>query len=314
MHFHAYLPTYWDHYGSSTIEAAIVETARAAATLGFEGIWVNDEIVMPVDDQGANIGDQPVIEPLITLASLIHAAPRLTLGTAVVVLPQRHPVLVAKQAAALHIMSGGRLILGVGIGWHSLEFRLLGADFTHRAAITDEAIELMQALWREPIATYDGRFHHLEPASQPPLPPGGGPPIWIGGNSPAAIRRAARYGSGWLPFIHSGDPFANKVDDFRAGVALLRELTEGQPCPTIANMLYLRIERPDEPAVVKSTTPGMPSAFAGNPDAVAEHIDGYRQAGLEHALLLFESEDVDDLLRQMQVFAEQVAPRFADAG
>jgi hypothetical protein len=79
-------------------------------------------------------------------------------------------------------------------------------------------------------------------------------------------------------------------------------------------MLYLRVERPGEPAAVRSTTPWMPTPFAGSPDAVAAHLDGYRRAGLEYALCLFESEDLDDLLRQMRLFAEQVAPRLVDAG
>ncbi|MBA2555910.1 MAG: TIGR03619 family F420-dependent LLM class oxidoreductase, partial [Chloroflexi bacterium] len=255
-----------------------------------------------------------VIEPLVTLASLVQLVPHLKLGTTILVLPQRNAILVARQAAALDLLSGHRLILGVGIGHRAEDFALLGAHFAHRAAMTDEAIEVLQTLWREPVASYHGRFHQFDEVSMPPHPPDGGPPIWIGGNSPAAIKRAAKYGSGWPPFVHDQDPFANDLDDFRAGVALLRELTQGRPCPTIANMLYLRITRPDEPAVVRSTTPFMPSAFTGNAAAVAAHVEAHRQAGLEDALLLFESEALEDLLRQMQVFAEQVAPHVTDGG
>ena len=97
-------------------------------------------------------------------------------------------------------------------------------------------------------------------------------------------------------------------------MALLRDLTEGRD-PSIANMLYVRMERPDEPKTVRSTTPRVPaSVFTGNADAVAAHIEGYAEAGLEHALMVFDSESVDDLLRQMQTFAERVAPRFARSG
>ena len=307
MRFHAYLPTYWDDYGSSSIDAAITMAARAASEFGYEGVWANDVLV---HSAGPSVSDatQQLIEPLVTLASLVHLVPGLTLGTAVVVLPVRDPILVAKQATALHVLSGGRCVLGVGIGHRASEFEILGADFTQRAAVTDEAIEVMQTLWREPMASFHGRFHQFEAVSQAPRPPDGGPPIWIGGNTPPAVRRTARCGSGWLACF-------SELEEFRSRVALLRELTEGRDDPSIANMLYVRMERPDEPKTVRSTTPRLAaSAFTGNADAVAEHIERYADAGLDHALIVFESESVDDLLRQMQTFAEQVAPRFAGSG
>jgi probable F420-dependent oxidoreductase len=281
---------------------AIVEAAQAAEALGYDGVWTNDAIIMP----GALDADQ-TIEPLITLASLIHLVPRLRLGISVLVLPQRNPIVVAKQAAALDLLSGHRLILGVGIGHRAEEFALLEADYANRAAVTDESIEVLRVLWREPLATYHGQFHHFDGASMPPHPPDGGPPIWIGGNSLAPIRRAARYGDGWLPF--NCDP-----DALRAGATMLRDLTEGRECPTIANEFYFRIEKTDEPTAVRSTTPWMPESFAGSTDTVARHLDAYERAGLQYALCLFESEDLDDLLRQLRLFAEQVAPRFADSG
>jgi probable F420-dependent oxidoreductase len=313
LRFHAYLPTYWDHYGSESMDSAIVTAAKAAAELGYEGVWANDVLVHPA---GASVSDksQQLIEPLVTLASLLHLVPGLTLGTAVVVLPIRDPILVAKQATALHVLSGGRCVLGIGIGWREPEFEVLGADFKQRAAVTDEAIEVMQTLWREPVASYHGRFFDFDEVAQQPRPQGGGPPIWVGGNSPGAIRRTARYGRGWLAFVNDGDRFISDLEGFRSQVAVLRELTIGRQCPSIANMFYLRLERQDEPKAVRSTTPWAPGAFAGSADAVAEHLRGYGDAGLDDALMLFESESVDDLLRQMEVFAERVAPRFASAG
>jgi hypothetical protein len=97
-------------------------------------------------------------------------------------------------------------------------------------------------------------------------------------------------------------------------VATLRDLTRGRGCPTIANMFYLRIEKPDEPAIVQSTSPWVEGWFAGNADAMAEHLERYRQAGLEYALCAFESEGLDDLLRQLRLFTNRVAPQFTDAG
>ena len=300
MRFGAFLPTYWDDYGESPIHVAIQEAATAAEALGYEAVWANDQVI-GFSPAASALG----IEPLVTLASLVHLVPRLTLGIAVLVLPQRNTILVAKQAATLHLLSQQRLILGVGIGWRAEEFALLGANFADRAAVTDEAIEVMQTLWREPIARYHGQFHHFDAVSLPPHPADGGPPIWIGGNGAGAIRQAARYGSGWLPFVMD-------LDALRAGVATLRELTREHPCPTIANVFYFRITKPEEPAVVESTSPWVPTRFAGSPDAIAQYLEEYRQAGLEYALCSFESEDLDDLLRQMRIFAEQAMPQFAD--
>lgn len=307
MRFGAFLPTYWDDYGTSSMHVAIEEAAKAAEALGYEGVWANDMVIRPAAARRGTLAGGQVIEPFVTLASLIHLVPRLTLGTSVLVLPQRHPILVAKQAAALHLLSGGRLILGVGIGHRAAEFALLDAAFAHRAAVTDEALEVLQALWRELVARYHGRFHRFDAASLEPHPPGGGPPIWIGGDTPAAVRRTARYGSGWLPML-------TDLDTFRSGVTALQELTYGRQRPTIAHAFYFRITKPDEPAVVRSTTPWLPASVAGSPDMVAEHLERYRLAGLEYALCLFECEDLHDLLRQLRIFAEQVAPRFVAAG
>jgi probable F420-dependent oxidoreductase len=312
VRFHAYLPTYWDHYGSDSMESAILTAAKAAAELRYEGVWANDRLLDTSIEHGIEVGQ--LIEPLITLASLVHVAPALSLGTAVVVLPRRDPVLVAKQAAALHTLSGGRLILGVGIGHQPAEFAALGRSFSRRAEAAEEAIEVMQTLWNEPNASYHGQFSDFENVAQRPQPPGGGPPIWVGGNSRGAIGRAARHGSGWLAFVNDGDRYIRDLDGFRSQVARLHELTVGRPRPTVANMIYLRLERADEPKAMRSTTPGMPAAFTGTADAIAQHLSGYRDAGLDDALLVFESESVSDLLRQMEAFAERVAPRFVGAG
>jgi probable F420-dependent oxidoreductase len=293
------------------MDAAIVAAARAAAELEYQGVWANDKLLATADEQGIVAAN--LLEPLITLASLVHVASDLSLGTAVVVLPNRDPVLVAKQAAALHLLSGGRLILGVGIGHRPDEFAALGRSFSHRAGVTDEAIQIMQTLWRDSEASYHGRYFDFEHVAQNPQPPGGGPPIWVGGNSEGAVRRAARHGSGWLAFVNDGDLFVRDLEGFRSQVALLQDLTVEREPVTVANMFYLRLERPNEPRRVRSTTPGAPPAFAGDANAVAQHLGGYADAGVDDALLLFESESVDDFLRQMDVFARRVAPTLANA-
>ena len=148
MQFGAHLPTYWTDYGTSNMRVAIEEAAKAAEALGYTAIWANDSVMVPAgfSFQGHVTDKFQVIEPLITLASLVHLVPRIKLGTHVLVLPQRNAIIVAKQVAALDLLSESRLILGVGVGWRAEEFKLLNADFEHRGALADESIEVMRTL------------------------------------------------------------------------------------------------------------------------------------------------------------------------
>ena len=226
------------------------------------------------------------------------------LGTHVVVLPQRNAIIVAKQVAALDLLSESRLILGVGVGWRAEEFKLLNADFEHRGALADESIEVMRTLWREPVASFHGQFYDFSDALFLPKPVGGSLPIWVGGLTAPAIRRAARVGDAWIPW-------GPGLDEFKAGVASLRELTQGRRCPMLAATVNLRIDNPGKPAG-PTKSDQIPITCAGSPDAIAHYLDQYRQAGLEYTLCGFNAESVDDLLRQMRIFAEQIAPQFAE--
>lgn len=306
MQFGVHLPTYWTDYGTSTMRVTIEEAAKAAEALGYAAVWANDSVMVPAGFryQGHITDTFQVIEPLITLASLIHLVPRIKLGTHVLVLPQRDAIIVAKQVAALSLLAQNRLILGVGVGWRAEEFKLLSADFERRGAVADEALEVMRTLWREPVASFHGQFYDFADALFLPKPDEGGPPIWVGGLSPAAIRRTARIGDGWLPW-------GPALDEFKAGVASLRTLTQGRLCPLLAATVNLRIDNPGQPAGPTKSS-HIPITCAGGPDEIAHYLDQYRQAGLEYALCGFNAESVNDLLRQMHIFAEQVAPRFAE--
>ena len=306
MQFGAHLPTYWNDYGSSNMRVAIEETAKAAEALGYTAIWANDSVMVPAGFRfhGRDVDNFQVIEPLITLASLVHLVPRIKLGTHVLVLPQRNAIIVAKQVAALDLLSQSRLIFGVGVGWRAEEFKLLNADFERRGALADESIAVMRTLWREPVASFHGQFYDFADAQFAPKPVSGGPPIWVGGSSAAAVRRAARIGDAWIPW-------GPGLDEFKAGVASLRELTQGRQCPLLAATVNLRIDNPGKPAG-PTKSDHIQITCAGGPDEIAHYLDQYRQAGLEYALCGFNAESVDDLLRQMRIFAEQIAPQFAE--
>lgn len=188
--------------------------ARFAEEIGFESLWSIEHVVIPAgytsaypySDDGRfgwpETLDYP--DPLPWLATIAGATERINLGTAIVILPQRNPVVLAKELATIDMMSGGRLLFGVGVGWLAEEFAAVGVPFDERAPRTDEAIEVLRTLWADDEASFDGRFTSLDRAIMFPKPVsrvGGRPsvPIVVGGHSKAAARRAGRLGDGFFP-------------------------------------------------------------------------------------------------------------------
>lgn len=161
--------------------------------------------------QGPYREDDPWHDPFVLFGFLAAITRRIAFGTSVLVVPQRQAALVAKQAAEVDVLSGGRLRLGIGIGWNWVEYEALAVPFNRRGAIVDEQIEVMRALWTRPLVTYKGRFHTVTDAGLNPLPVQRPIPLWIGGQSEPAMRRAARTGDGWLPIFPELDPMYHKV-------------------------------------------------------------------------------------------------------
>ena len=183
--------------------AGIVRLARAIEEIGYDHIDIFDHVVMgyPVDGRppGPYSPTMPIVEALMGLAYMAAVTSRVTLGTEVLVLPQREPTLVAKQVSTLDTLSGGRVRLGIGVGWQESEYEAMGADFHTRGARMDEAIALMRAYWGDPQVEYSGKHYRVHAMAMEPKPPQGGRlPIWIGGYSEAAFRRVGRLGDGWL--------------------------------------------------------------------------------------------------------------------
>ena len=181
----------------------IVRLAQAIERIGYDEIAVFDHVVMgyPTDTRPAPMypPQMPILEAVVLLGVLATATDRVSLSTEVLVLPQRQPVLVAKQFSSLDTVSGGRIRLGVGIGWQLAEYEALQEDFSTRGRRMDEAIELMRAYWRDERIDFDGRYYQSTAIAMEPKPPqGGGLPIWVGGTSEAALRRTGRLGDGWM--------------------------------------------------------------------------------------------------------------------
>ncbi len=203
------------HRGSSAEPDTLARRARAAEEAGFESLWVGDHIALPLDAEDPPT--QPRLEAVIAVTHLAALTTRVRLAIGVLVLPQRQPVLLAKQLASIDVLSKGRLIVGVGVGYVEPELRALGASLADRGARTDEHLAAMLALWDEPAPSFDGRFVRFDGVLQRPQPvQRPHPPIVVGGHSPSALRRAVRVGDGWYGWELDPAQTARALDELRS--------------------------------------------------------------------------------------------------
>jgi probable F420-dependent oxidoreductase len=189
--------------------ASALELCRRAEAAGFESLWGGEHVVLPTtiesrypyttDGKIPATSDTPIPDPLIWLAFAAAAAPTMRLGTCILIVPQRNPLVLAKELATLDQLSGGRMELGLGVGWLKEEFDALGIPWERRGARNDEYIAAMRALWAGPHAEFHGEFVDFAPVTCSPRPVQASIPILVGGDTEAAIRRAARLADGYFP-------------------------------------------------------------------------------------------------------------------
>jgi probable F420-dependent oxidoreductase len=206
--------------------AVIRDFAQAVEGLGYEYVTVIDHVLQaaPSGDkswQGYYARHNPFHEPLILLGFIAGATQRIGLGTAILILPQRPAVLVAKQAAEVDLLSGGRLRLGVGIGWNALEYDALGQSFRNRGRRVEEQVAVMRELWTNELVTFEGEWHRIDNAGINPLPVQRPIPIWFGAFAEPAIKRAGRLADGWF-----ANPFHSPGEDSRRDFAIIRQAVE----------------------------------------------------------------------------------------
>lgn len=203
------------HRGSSVDAAVLAERAARAEEVGFESLWVGDHIALP--PSAPDPSGEPRLEALAALTFLAAATTRVRLGAGVLVLPQRQPVLLAKQLSSIDVLSRGRLIVGVGVGYVEDELRALGASPNDRAAMTEEHMTVIRTLWSGQVVSFHGRWVSFADVQQSPRPlQQPGPPVVVGGHVRGALRRAARIGDGWFGWELA-------PDEVRAARAVLTE-------------------------------------------------------------------------------------------
>jgi probable F420-dependent oxidoreductase len=283
----------WEHDAGVDEISAI---ARAADELGFGYLGVCDHIAIP-RERASTMGTT-WYDTMTTLGFLAGITRRIRLLTHVYVAPLRHPLVAAKALATLDVLSRGRAILGVGAGHVAEEFALAGAEFSRRGALLDDAIDIVRAAMAEEFPSHEGEVVSVADLGVAPRPvQDGGPPIWVGGSSPAALRRAGQRGDGWIP---QGTPRAQMPGQ----LAAIRE-----------HRRAAGIDRPIElGAMSEPLYMGTPSwdigrySLAGTAEEHAERLAEYAQMGVAHVQVKLRSRSADELLDQMQTFAADVMP------
>jgi len=194
-------------FGINTGACAEPQTAAkvavAAEQIGVESLWTAEHVVLPDPREAPSPADPetPFLHPSTLLAYIANVTDEIKLGTGITLIAQRNPVVLAKEMGSLDVISSGRLLLGIGAGYLHQEFSALGVDFSSRGAKTDESIEIIRTLWNKANPEYQGKFIQFKNIQAQPRPlQAGGPPIIIGGTSPAALRRTVTHGNGWYGF------------------------------------------------------------------------------------------------------------------
>jgi probable F420-dependent oxidoreductase len=263
--------------------------AQLVEGLGFESVWPVEHVVMPASyssrypysaDGRMPIPDAAIPDPLIWNTFVAAVSERLLLGTAMIILPQRNPVVLAKIAASLDVLSGGRTILGVGLGWLQEEAIAVGTDFSARGRRADEYIEAMRALWEQPVASFHGETVDFSEVQCNPRP-GRKIPIHIGGHSPAAARRAGRLGDGFMPIAAGPEDLAR-----------LRAIVEDSAR-----------EAGRDPSAIEITCLGLPDEASAK---------AYADAGVDRMIVASHEADLEGVARVMQGFSDEVIGAFAN--
>ena len=303
----------------------VLKLAEKADALRFDSLFVTDHIVMPASSaksvypyttSGQFPGGlaQDYLEPLATLSHLAHATKRAKLGISVLVIPYRNPLLTAKMLATIDVLSKGRVILGAGVGWLREEFEALNAPaFDERGPVTEDYIKLMRAAWTTDPVSFEGKHYSVRDVHVLPKPvQRGGIPVWIGGHTGAAVRRAGTIGDGWHPIgmrppaMLGPEEYARKVEELHAWAR-----KAGRDPKSIK--LTIRVPMEVRGKNAKAGAGDRPP-FQGTADEIAADIRRYQALGVSHFVFDHTVQELRAVLANMERFASDVRPKLARSG
>ena len=286
---------------------------QRAEELGFESVLAGDHIVLPTggtsqypyttDGSFSRPADEPFLETMTLLGYLAACTESIKLGSTVVILPYRNPVVQAKMFASLDVLTNGRMICGIGVGWLEKEFEILGVPYAQRGPMSDEFLQIFKILWTEDNPEFHGRFYHVDgiqfypkPVQQPPIP------IWVGGHTHRALRRTAKYGDCW----HT----TRQTPDFVAeNLPYLRQQTEraGRDPASISISLKRSLHFTDI-GLGEGNTVRTGGAMIGSTQEVIDDVYYCREVGIDQLTYDFRVDGMDQLIQVMERLADRVLP------
>ena len=296
--------------GRAAVPEVLTDAAQQAERLGFDSVWAAERMVNPwsmttrypykADDVWFVPPESPFLETLTVLSYLAGVTSKVMLGSAVIVLPYRHPLFTARVATSIDTLSKGRLVLGVGIGWMPEEFEALGLTFKDRAGMSEEQLEIFERLWAEDQPSFDGRFYKFEPVAVNPRPVQQPRfPIWMGGESEPAQKRAARHGDAWFSYFVKITP-----DELRRRYEQVRTwAAEAGRSPDAVRLCCVRpIEVTPEPVAQED------DILRGTPEQLLAALRKYEAVGVEHMALQFMRGRWPERREQIERFGQEVIP------
>ena len=261
------------NFGAAATPESLTKWAEVVQALGFHHLMTSDHVTITPDVQERF--PAPFYEPLTTLGWLAGITSDISIGASVIILPYRSPLEIARAFANIDRLSGGRCILGVGVGWARQEYAALNVPFAKRGAIANEYLSVIRQLWTEEVSSFDGEFIRFTDVHSAPMPlQKPHPPIWVGGGSDAALRRAVRHGDAWHPFRATVDGLRHE------GAPRLREIAdeEGKQIPAICPRILLRITDTD-------LSDDTRVAGEGSLDQIRRDLAGLEELGCSDVLL-----------------------------
>jgi probable F420-dependent oxidoreductase len=285
-------------HGPLATRDALLTFCREAEARDVASLWVSDHVVFPRTETGEHPGgpfpfppEMAYLEAVTVLAAAATVTERARLGASVFILGHRHPVVMAKMLSTVDVLSNGRLICGVGVGWWEEELTLLGVPYRQRGAQADEIIKVFKALWTQEHPSFSGRFYTIPDVGFAPKPiQKPYPPIWVGGDSPGAFKRTATLADGWNATAKSPKEAKIALDQLRAAAD-----AAGRPFDTIE--LSVRLNWKGEQLPIRRSV-----------HEVIDRLGAYKALGFTHVLIDFRRDTIDEMLDDLDVVTSEVRP------